>query len=156
MFRVSRRLDYGLQLMIVLASEEGKQAKSTASIAQDLQIPLPFLHQIAHTLMQTGLIKARPGPRGGLYLNKPVKEITLLQIVEALEGPITLNPYPADDPEGHARPEKSTAQFFWNDMQQKIVLHLESICLEQLANFPEYTAWTALLESNISSPSPKA
>lgn len=153
MFRVSRRLDYGLQLMIVLALEE-KQVKTTASIAQDLQIPLPFLHQIAHTLMQTGLIKARPGPRGGLYLNKPAKEITLLQIVEALEGPVTLNACP-NDPKGRARPEKSTAQLFWNDMQQKIVLHLESICLEQLADFPECTAWMALLESNIASPSPK-
>ena len=73
MLKVSRRLNYGLQLMLALASEVDGGSKSTALIAEKLNIPLPFLHQIAHTLQQNGLIKATPGPRGGLRLGQKGK-----------------------------------------------------------------------------------
>ena len=66
MFRISRRLDYGLQLMVALAAPGTELPIPSAQLSEQLQIPLPFLHQIAHTLMQSGLIKASPGPRGGL------------------------------------------------------------------------------------------
>jgi DNA-binding IscR family transcriptional regulator len=47
MFRISRRLDYGLQLMIALAQENENRAQATAVLADKLQIPLPFLHKSA-------------------------------------------------------------------------------------------------------------
>ena len=65
MFRISRRLDYGIQLMVALAKEENNHPKPTAQLSKALDIPLPFLHQIGHTLMQSGFIKASPGPKGG-------------------------------------------------------------------------------------------
>ncbi|NMA12142.1 MAG: Rrf2 family transcriptional regulator [Chloroflexi bacterium] len=86
MLKVSRRLNYGLQLMLALASEVDGGSKSTALIAEKLNIPLPFLHQIAHTLQQNGLIKATPGPRGGLRLGQKGTNITLYDIFNALEG----------------------------------------------------------------------
>lgn len=150
MFRISRRLDYGLQLMVVLASEEEKQPLSTASIAEKLQMPLPFMHQIAHTLMQNGLIKAKPGPRGGLFLSRQAREITLLQIVQALEGPVVLNPC-LDGQEGCSYTNGCTSQFFWSDLQQKIVLHLESVSLDQLVNSTEYTTWMPVIQTNVPS-----
>ena len=66
MFRISRRLDYGLQLMIALAGEPENRAQATATLAEKLQIPLPFLHQIGRSLIQGRLIKATPGPHRGL------------------------------------------------------------------------------------------
>jgi Rrf2 family protein len=84
MFRISRRLDYGLQLMIALAQEVDNRSQATAVLAEKLQIPLPFLHQIGRSLIQGRLIKATPGPHGGLRLNLPAEDITLLQIVETL------------------------------------------------------------------------
>jgi len=60
MFRISRRLDYGLQLMIALAANGSERPIPSARLSEQLDIPLPFLHQIAHTLMQAGLIKALP------------------------------------------------------------------------------------------------
>ncbi len=68
MFRVSRRLDYGLQLMTSLASDPENHSQPTAALATKLDMPLPFLHQIAHVLMQAGLIKATPGQKGGLQV----------------------------------------------------------------------------------------
>src|SRR5512140_2589228 len=97
MFRISRRLDYGLQLMIALAQEPDNRPQATAILSEKLQIPLPFLHQIGRSLIQGRLIKATPGPHGGLRLNMPAEEITLLQIVETLEGPVCISPGPDGD-----------------------------------------------------------
>lgn len=126
MFRISRRLDYGLQLMVALAAETDNRAQSTASLAQKLQIPLPFLHQIGHTLMQAGVIKATPGPRGGLRLNQPADSITVLDIVETLEGKVDVNPQPED--ETPAGPN----QMVWSGLQATIVQQLSNITLSQL------------------------
>ncbi len=129
MFRISRRLDYGLHLMVALANDKTNLPQSTASLAEGLQMPLPFMHQIAHSLMQAGLIKATPGPRGGLRLNQSARDISVLQVVEALEGPIVLNPCVENDNCSEGMP---SAQVLWNELQDKITDQLASITLEML------------------------
>jgi Rrf2 family protein len=128
MFRISRRLDYGLQLMIALAVDTDNKAQSTASLSEKLQIPLPFLHQIGHTLMQAGMIKATPGPRGGLRLNQPAETITVLQIVETLEGKVVVNPCP----EGEDDCDGNGSQVVWNGLQERILGYLDNFQLNQL------------------------
>lgn len=133
MFRVSRRLDYGLQLMSALAAVSEGQLQPTAALAERLEMPLPFLHQIAHVLMQSGLIRATPGQKGGLKLSQPAENITVRQIAEALEGPITLSP--CQDCEADCPRRDSCATFMiWNELQEKIVLHLNAINLGMLCN----------------------
>ena len=132
MFRISRRLDYGLQLMIALANEPEGKPQSTASLAEKLEIPLPFLHQIGHMLMQSSLIKASPGPHGGIRLNRQADTITVLNIVEVLEGPITLQPCPECN-EKCDRFTKCSSQFAWNDLQQVVVNYLGGVRLDMLA-----------------------
>jgi Rrf2 family protein len=124
MFRISRRLDYGLQLMIALAGENSELAVPTATMAERLDIPLPFLHQIGHSLMQAGLIKASPGPRGGLRLRLPANEISVLSIVETLEGPICMS----------SGQEGCPSQPLWSDLQNSIIEYLSSINLSMLAD----------------------
>jgi Rrf2 family protein len=136
MFRISRRLDYGLQLMIALAQEPDNHPQSTASLAEKLQMPLPFLHQIAHTLMQAGLIKASPGPRGGLRLSRPAENITALHITESLEGPITLNPT-SDLEEVGPRQDNGSTDSLWTEIQERIVHQLASVRLDVLVNQAE-------------------
>src|SRR5512133_1311183 len=113
MFRISRRLDYGLQLMSALAAEPENRSQATAVLAETLQIPLPFLHQIGRSLIQGGLIKATPGPHGGLRLNLPADDITLLQIVETLEGPVCISP--SLDGEPCERQESCSTNAVWSD-----------------------------------------
>lgn len=132
MFKVSRRLDYGLQLMIALARINDGRPQPSAKLAEKLQIPLPFLHQIAHTLMQAGLIKASPGPRGGLRLNQPANSVTVLKITETLEGPVMLTPC-LDCTDSCVRQDACVSQAMWNELQMKVIHHLDSVNLEQLA-----------------------
>jgi Rrf2 family protein len=134
MFRISRRLDYGLQLMIALAQEAENRAQATAVLAERLQIPLPFLHQIGRSLIQGRLIKATPGPHGGLRLNIPAEEITLLQIVETLEGPICISP--CLDGEPCTRQEICMSSPVWSELQARLVDHLSGVRLSALAAQP--------------------
>jgi len=131
MFRISRRLDYGLQLMIALAQETENKAQATAVLAEKLQIPLPFLHQIGRSLIQGRLIKATPGPHGGLRLNLPADEISLLQIVETLEGPICISPGLDDEPESGN--DSCMSGPVWGELQVRLVNHLSSVRLSTLA-----------------------
>ncbi len=134
MFRISRRLDYGLQLMIALAQEPDNRAQATAILADKLQIPLPFLHQIGRSLIQGRLIKATPGPHGGLRLNMPAEEITLLQIIETLEGPICISP--SLDGESGPRSENCMSGPVWSELQTMLIEHLNEVRLHNLAAEP--------------------
>ena len=136
MFRISRRLDYGLQLMIALAAEPENHAQATAILAEKLQIPLPFLHQIGRSLIQGRLIKATPGPHGGLRLNVPADEISLLQIVETLEGPVCISPNPDCDPKD-LRQENLTSTGIWTSLQAALIEHLGNIRLSSLLTSEE-------------------
>jgi len=131
MFRISRRLDYGLQLMIALAADETNQAQPSAQLSEKLHIPLPFLHQIAHSLMQSGMIKASPGPRGGLRLNGDAESITVLKIAEVLEGPIYVTPC-LDCSDTCPRQDDCASQYMWDDLQSKIMDHLGAFTLQEL------------------------
>jgi Rrf2 family protein len=134
MFRISRRLDYGLQLMIALAQEPDNRAQATAILAEKLQIPLPFLHQIGRSLIQGRLIKATPGPHGGLRLNMSADEITLLQVVETLEGPVCISP--CLDGENGQRTEGCLSNPVWIELQATLVEHLSAVRLSSLAAQP--------------------
>lgn len=136
MFRISRRLDYGLQLMIALAASDGERPIASARLSEQLQIPLPFLHQIAHTLMQSGLIKASPGPRGGLRLNSPADTITVLKIAEVLEGPINITPG-VEVNDTCVRQESCATQSMWDDMQSKIINYMVTHTLDTLVKRSE-------------------
>lgn len=134
MFRISRRLDYGLQLMIALAGNTSGRPIPSAQLSEQLSIPLPFLHQIAHSLMQSGLIKATPGPRGGLRLNHPPQSITVLKIAEVLEGPICLTPC-LDCSDDCPRQDVCSSRYMWEELQNNIINHLASTTLEKLFAF---------------------
>lgn len=132
MFRISRKLDYGIQLMVALAKENEGKPIPTAKLSEMLDIPLPFLHQIGHSLMQAGLIKASPGPRGGIRLSHPAEDISVLAIVESLEGKICLNSCISEN-DACQNIEDCTAQTMWATLQDQIVNFLGEINLEILA-----------------------
>jgi Rrf2 family protein len=131
MFKVSRRLDYGVILMVALAKQGDEKPQPTSALAEALDIPLPFLHQIGHALMQAKLIKASPGPRGGIRLARPAGEISLLDIVETLEGSLTVIPCAVcqDDCD---RKAVCYSRLAWDSLQNVVTDHLAKIHLTDL------------------------
>jgi Rrf2 family protein len=85
--RVSAKADYAVRAAAELAAaEEGPIKGERLATAQD--IPLQFLEHILLELKHQGIVRARRGAKGGYWLAKPADEITVAEIVRAVEGPI--------------------------------------------------------------------
>ena len=90
--QVSRRVDYALRAIIHLANEETSERACTVSeIAERERIPRQFLEKIVQQLIQRGLVRSRRGPHGGYVLARPAEQVTFRDVIEAVEGPISLN-----------------------------------------------------------------
>ena len=83
----TRRTDYAIRALIHLANSDGFPV-AASTIGEAMDIPTGFLQQVLRELQQAGLVTSRPGPSGGYALARPAEEITVLAIVEALEGPL--------------------------------------------------------------------
>ena len=94
--RLTAKSEYGLLALIELAAHEGQGPVSARQIAQSQSIPIKFLEQLLVSLRQAGLLTARRGARGGFELGAPAVDITVLAVVEALEGPLKPSPCSGD------------------------------------------------------------
>ena len=90
--QVSRKVDYALRAVIHLADDEHRgRACSVAEIADREHIPRQFLEKIIRDLIRTGLVRSQRGPHGGYVLARPADAVTFRHVIEAVEGPISLN-----------------------------------------------------------------
>ncbi len=89
--QITRQADYAVRAMLYLAKLEFGQRAATSQIAEVQKIPPSFLAKIISQLNIAGLITTSRGARGGVALPKPASAISLLEVVEAIDGPISLN-----------------------------------------------------------------
>jgi Rrf2 family transcriptional regulator, iron-sulfur cluster assembly transcription factor len=82
----SRQCEYALQAVVYLALKENGKRVSIKDLAKRLSIPYHFLGKIMQDLTRKGLLVSEKGPRGGFALAKPASEITLFDIVNAIDG----------------------------------------------------------------------
>ena len=86
---LGRKGDYSVRAVLDLARHYDERRKSR-EVAVEMDIPAPYLTQILANLVQHGLLDAVAGPTGGYTLARPPRKISLLEVVEAAEGPIKL------------------------------------------------------------------
>ena len=85
--RISAKVDYAVRAALELAAAGGDPIKGEA-IADAQDIPLKFLENILGELKHTGIVASRRGAQGGYWLAKPADEVSLADIVRAVEGPL--------------------------------------------------------------------
>ena len=90
MLRFTKRADYGLMAIHYIAVHEDLGAVSAKRIAGEFRIPAELLAKILQRLAKQGLIQSQNGPKGGYALAHRPAEITVGQVVRALEGPINI------------------------------------------------------------------
>lgn len=130
MFQISRRADYAVRIMLELGLQAGEWMPSR-QISRRTGVSKAFLHQISADLVKANLIQTQSGPSGGLQLNRPVAEINLHHILEAVEGPICLNSCLLR-PEECERDAICPAHGFWGELQISIVQQLQAMTLTKL------------------------
>jgi len=89
--RLTKAGEYGLRAVRYLVENVDKSRISIGDISENKKIPEPFLRKLFKPLVQQGIINSTRGVSGGVRLARDPKEITILEVVEALEGPLALN-----------------------------------------------------------------
>jgi Rrf2 family protein len=85
--RVSAKADYAVRAAVELAAADAPPVKGEL-IAQAQDIPLKFLENILGELRHAGLVRSQRGTEGGYWLARPPEEITLADVIRAVEGPL--------------------------------------------------------------------
>jgi Rrf2 family protein len=91
LMQIPRRVDYGLRAVIYLSGQDPERSCSITEIAKHQGVPKKFLEKILRDLIRGGLIKSKRGSCGGYTLARRPDAISFCDVIEALEGPITVN-----------------------------------------------------------------
>jgi Rrf2 family protein len=94
--QITRQADYAMRAVLYLSKLGLDRRAATSQIAEEQHIPPSFLAKIVSQLSVAGLLQTSRGARGGVSLARSPEEISFLEVVEAIDGPILLNECVAD------------------------------------------------------------
>jgi Rrf2 family protein len=130
--RISSKGEYGLRALIDLALRYGEGPIQSHDIHTRQAIDENYLNQILIVLRRAGLIESIRGPQGGHRLARSPDQITVLEAIVALEGPLV----PIDSGREGVEPtdpvDRALVHEVWNDMRATIEAHLGAITLDEL------------------------
>lgn len=129
--QITRQADYAVRAVLYLARLGMTERAATSTVAQEQRIPPSFLAKIISQLSIAGLLHTSRGARGGVTLAREPREISLLEVIEAIDGPIMLNECVGDE---------STCTFdgecplrsVWCEAQEELVQRLKKTNFAQM------------------------
>jgi Rrf2 family transcriptional regulator, iron-sulfur cluster assembly transcription factor len=125
--KVSTRGDYAARALLSLALHGKDRPTSVKEIAERTSLPQPYLEQILLAVKGAGLVRSKRGVGGGYVLARAPEEITLAEIVAAVDGPLTTVMGEHDHCEGHC-----ILQEVWVCVSEEMGHLLEGFTLAQL------------------------
>jgi len=135
----STRAEYGVRVMVDLARRGGVEPVPLGEIADGEGLPLAYLEHLVARLRRAGLIESRRGARGGYLLARPASQITMAEVVEALEGSIAPIECISSSPDGTIRCSREsdpehvcTTKLLWTRVRASIVETLQETTLDEL------------------------
>jgi len=129
--QITRRADYAVRTMMDVAGLGEGATALTREVASRQLLPAAFLAKIVRSLTQAGLLRAYRGSGGGITLSRPPEEITLLQVVEAVDGPISVKSCVLW-PEECYRAGGCAVHGVWCEVQRLLVQHLSGTTVASL------------------------
>jgi Rrf2 family protein len=134
----STKAEYGVRVMAHLAKHDGDQPISLGSIADAEGLPLAYLEHLVQRLRKAALVESRRGAHGGYTLARPAAEITMAEVVAALEGEIAPIECITADADGvltcsrEAGAAPCPTKLLWTRVQGSIVRTLNDMTLDDL------------------------
>lgn len=92
MIRISRKVEYGLIALLHIANMESDALVTNRALAKHYRIPGEILGKVLQSLVKSNLLESIQGVKGGYRLGKPLDEIAVGEVMEAVDGPIQLTP----------------------------------------------------------------
>lgn len=131
--QITKQADYAMRAVLYLAGLSAGKREATSRVAAKEKIPPSFLAKIVSQLSVAGLLETSRGARGGVSLARPAKEISVLDVVEAIDGPITFTACTGDGT-ACVCSEDCPMRAVWHDAQETVVKKLRSTNFQQLMN----------------------
>jgi Rrf2 family protein len=135
----STKAEYGVRVMVELARRGGDQPVALTEVAEHEGLPLAYLEHLVARLRRADLVTSRRGAHGGYLLSRDPAQITMAEVVEALEGQIAPIECFSTVPDGSIHcvmasdPERvCTSKILWSRVREAIVATLEQMTLADL------------------------
>lgn len=134
--QLTRSADYAIRAMLDIAVQQNNGRVRTCEIAQRQNIPAALLAKLVPLLVRSGLLQSQRGAHGGLALAHSAHEINLRQVIEAIEGPISLN-HCLDTPPQCDNIAACPVYPIWVQAQKNLIDQLEATVLKDLIEPPD-------------------
>src|SRR5919109_1517350 len=138
----STKAEYGVRLMVELGRQAGSAPVALSAVAEAERLPLSYLEHLVAKLRQAELVVSTRGAHGGYRLNRAPEEITMAEVVEALEGKIAPMECFYEDPEGKVLCSHETdgdracaTKLLWTRVQGGVNRALSGTSLADLVEF---------------------
>ena len=133
--QISRKIEYGTRAMAFMASLPDGMTTSFREIARKMAIPEEFLAKILKTLVKAQLVRSTRGAHGGYNLGRPPSQISFLDVIEAVEGPVGVNHCTDQDKSqlGCSFSGSCTLHHVWAEGQARMLEVYRATTLDKLA-----------------------
>jgi len=125
--KLTRGGEYALRAVLYLAQEGETKVHMVSAVAETQEIPPRFLAKIFQILAKAGLVVSHRGVKGGFSLRRPAAEITMKDVIEAVEGPVSLN-----------RDTTGTLHHVWKEAQDQMLQALSRVTFAELARVHQH------------------
>ena len=129
--RISRTVEYGLTAAVFIAQNCKDGLVMAKKISEAYDLPTEYLLQVMQQLVRVGILTSKKGPKGGFNLARPAKEITMLEIIEAIDGPVIVPMNLAEQTGGKPFAKKIEKVFL--DVSEAMKVTLAKVKLADLA-----------------------
>ena len=127
---IRRETDYAVRALLYLAGSESQSA-SCRELADACDIPQSFAHKFLKKLATASVVTCRVGRAGGFQLNRPPERITLHDVLNAVQGPVSVSRC-ARDPKACPRGPRCPLSAQWRTLQDNLVGLLDDTTLTDL------------------------
>lgn len=130
--QVTREGDYAIRSVLYLARQPFLKVSFVTEIAEDYKIPRSFLAKILQKLVKAKIVKSYRGVKGGFSLMRPARDISVLDVLEAIEGKLALN-LCVGDKKKCSFSRHCPAHYVWLKVQANVIETLKKENFEDLA-----------------------
>src|SRR6266513_817628 len=135
MLRLSKKVDYALMAMKHLAVRGDRGSSSAREIAEQYDIPIELMAKVLQRLVRRGLLASHQGTRGGYQLARLPGQISVADVVEAIDGPVTVTACSIDDVQCEQFAKCNVRDPLWR-VRERILSALGDCTIAELAADP--------------------
>ena len=145
MLRLSKKADYALMAMKHLALKTASVSSSTSAreIAEQYDIPIELMAKVLQVLARRGLLTSHQGTRGGYTLSKPTASISVADIIQAIDGPLTVTACSSEDEHCEQFTKCNVRDPLWR-IKDRILSALSTCSLAEITAAAPYEAPAAM------------